>query len=116
MALKLLLILFMSFILLQEMICSPCPLVRTKFPSRVMYTCEAKIMAKASGESVSSLPQDDAERQMESKRIAPAGFEAEILKAQRLESRRRRDPRVTTTLIRLYRRIAKRLQPDQYPL
>jgi len=37
MSLELLLMLLMSFILLQEMLCSPCSLVRTKFPSRVIH-------------------------------------------------------------------------------
>ncbi len=53
---ELLLMLFISLILLQEMPFSPCSLVRTKFPSRVMNCLLAINQKGAGGESGTERP------------------------------------------------------------
>jgi hypothetical protein len=46
----------------------------------------------------------------------PRDFARDIRRAQRLEARKQRDPRVIIPLIEVYRQMAGRLRPDEYPL
>jgi len=46
----------------------------------------------------------------------PPGFEADISRVQQLEARRQPSPRTFMSLIRAYKRILRRLHPEEYPL
>src|SRR6266566_4764583 len=46
----------------------------------------------------------------------PPGFEADISRAQQLQSQLRRNPRALNSLVKLYERMLKRLKPNDSPL